>query len=127
MTNNITRDFSISGSVTLTDQDVEDIIEMSGYVQHGWNAGGSFDPDKRTFTLTLDPDLEVKGKRKFTIGYDRIVDAFVTLATEVEPRPALRAHLMLLASGDEYGSSEMDAYEYDAIVQQALFGEIIFG
>jgi hypothetical protein len=122
-----TRDFTLSGSVTLSDDDISAIIEMAGYVQHGWNAGGQFDDVKRTFTLNLEPDCEVRGKRKYTISYDRIADAFVTLATEKEPRPAILHHLLLLASGDEYGSSEMDAIEYDCIVQQALFGEIIFG
>lgn len=122
-----TRDFTVSGSVTLSDDDIAGIIEMAGYVQHGWNAGGRFDSDKRTFTLNLEPDCEVRGKSRYTISYDRIVDAFVTLATEKEPRPAILTHLLLLASGDEYGSGEMDAIEYDCIVQQALFGEIIFG
>lgn len=122
-----TRDFTVSGSITLSDDDISGILEMAGYVQHGWNAGGVFDPDKRTFKLYLAEGYDVRGKTEFTISYDRIVDALVTLATEKEPRPAVLTHLLLLASGDEYGNSEMDAVEYDCIVQQALFGEIIFG
>lgn len=111
---------SLSFEVTISDKDVEDILEQAGYVEHGWNLGGHIDRENRTFRCTVD-DGESMVESACT--FDDIINAMAKLAPTNEN---IMGDLMYLAQeGDMAG--EMDAFDYDEIVQTALFGEVIYG
>ena len=118
--------FELSGEVELPDSIIEEMIELSGFLQHYWNAGGKANGDRRTFSVKLRSHVDFKGKQTVSTTYDQIMDAFVTLATDKTARPAVRAHLLSLWSG-EGGDSDFDAEDCDCIIQKALFGEVIYG
>lgn len=122
----IVRDFYVCGEVIIEDSEIERIIEEAGR-DCEWSAGGVGDSENRTFTTTLDPRCpDVRGRREFAVSYDRIADAFMTLATEPDPRPELVRTLHLLAAGERW-NPYLGLDDYDCIIQQALFGQVVFG
>ena len=111
---------SLSFDVDISDGDIEDIIEQAGYVQHGWNLGGHIDTENRTFRCTVDEGDEMSER---ACTFDDIINAMAKLAPT---NRNIMGDLMYLAQeGDMAG--EMDAEDYDIIVQTALFGEAIYG
>ena len=114
------RRVSLKLEVSISDSEIESIIEDAGYVQHSWNLGGVIDTDKRTFTCSYDDGEEVC---ETSCTFDDIIEAIEKVA---ETRMTVISDLTYkFVEGVMAG--DMDAEDYDCIVQTALFGSVLYG
>jgi hypothetical protein len=110
----------LSLELSLTDEHIEEIIEGAGYVQHSWNLGGTIDTENRTFQCTVDDGDELIEK---SVTFDEIAKAVETIA--VTNRNVMLDLVLCYMDGNLGG--EMDAMDYDEIIQVALFGDVVYG
>jgi hypothetical protein len=106
--------------IAITDSEIEDIIEDAGYVQHSWNLGGRIDSDNRVFTCSYDDGDEVL---EASCTFEDIIRAIEKLA---ETRMTITSDLAYKFTEGSF-AGDMDAEDYDCIVQTALFGDVIYG
>jgi len=114
------RKVTLTLEVAITDSEIEEIIEDAGYVQHGWNLGGHIDSDNRTFTCTYDDGEEVL---EASCTFDDIIDAIGKMA---QTRMTVISDLAYKFTEGSF-AGDMDAEDYDCIVQTALFGDVVYG
>ena len=114
------RKVALNLEVSITDSEIESIIEDAGYVQHSWNLGGVIDVDNRVFTCTYDDGEEVC---EASCTFDDIIEAIEKIA---ETRMTVISDLTYKFTEGEL-AGDMDAEDYDCIVQTALFGSVVYG
>jgi hypothetical protein len=110
-------------TVRLTDENVIDLLDCAGYGIGSWAVSATVDEEARTYYVQSSEEVEVKDGTEITektITFDEIRDAFNTLVKEDRlPDWQLRE----IAEGD----LAFDSMVGDMTVQQAMFGEIVFG
>jgi hypothetical protein len=108
--------------VRLTDENVTDLLDCAGYGIGSWAISATVDEQAKTYYVHSSEGIEVDGTEitEKTITFDEIRNAFSTLAKEDRlPDWQMRE----IAEGD----LAFDSMVGDMTVQQAMFGEIIFG
>jgi len=108
--------------IRLTDENVTDLLDCAGTGIGYWAASATVDKEAKTYRVIERseelPDDETPTDK--TITFDEIRDAFNTLAQQDRlPDWQMRE----IADGD----LAFDAEVADMTVQQAMFGEIVFG
>lgn len=109
-------------SVRLTDENVTDLLDCAGTGIGYWAQSATVDEEAKTYYVQSSEAVEVAGEEitEKTITFDEIRAAFSTLAKEDRlPDWQMRE----IADGD----LAFDSMVADITVQQAMFGEIIFG
>lgn len=114
------RRVALNLEVSITDAEIEEIIEDAGYVQHSWNLGGVIDADNRVFTCTYDDGEEVC---EASCTFDDIIEAIEKIA---QTRMTVISDLTYKYTEGSF-AGDMDAEDYDCIVQTALFGSVVYG
>lgn len=101
--------------VQISDEDFVDLVLYSGFDTFSWWSGVSYDKAARLLTLTADDPSDDDSTVNFQVGLDELALA----ADETGKRdPSLFERLANL---------DIDADDADAIVQTAVFGEIVYG
>lgn len=109
-------------TVRLTDQNVIDLLDCSGYGIGYWAATATVDEEAKTYFVRSSESVYARGEEvtEKTLTFDEVREAFNTLATNDKlPDWQMRE----IADGDLAFDSQVG----DMTVQQALFGEIVFG
>jgi hypothetical protein len=110
-------------SVRLTDENVTDLLDCAGYGIGSWAVTATVDEAAKTYYVQSSEEVEAADGTEITektITFDEIRDAFSTLAKEDRlPEWQMRE----IADGD----LAFDSMVGDMTVQQAMFGEIVFG
>jgi hypothetical protein len=106
----------------LTDEDVENLIDCAGYGIAYWATSGTLDKAAKTYRV-IESHLELadgEAPADKTLSYDDIRQAFALLASTGKlPEFQMRE----IAEND----LAFDATVGDMTIQQAMFGEIVFG
>lgn len=105
-------EFTIEMKIAVSEETIEDIIEMAGYGISYWARRGIVDDNIYTV-------VDEYGS-KFELTYDDIVNG-IKLYVENGNEP------YNILDGNEIDSAEIDAEVADMIIQYACFGEIIYG
>lgn len=117
---------TIAFRVDLDDETISALIDTAGYGINYWCVGAVVNDDKRIYTVFPNPDYVDGGrvKRQHKLTYTRIRDAIVELAM-ANPKVFTFPEWFQreLRENDIAGDSDVG----DLIIQQACFGEIIFG
>ena len=105
----------------LSDQDVENLIDCAGDGIGYWATSGAVDADAKTYHV-IEADLEspASDTGEKTLTFDEIREAFVLLAS----KDLLPAFQMREIEEDDLC---FDATVGDMTIQQAMFGELVFG
>lgn len=117
-----TRQLIITIQVPLSDETITNLIDAAGYGMNDWCRKGVVDPEQQTYKVYPMHD-DVNGEQikiVHVLTYDRIRDAIIELWD--------KGHLpdwfeQEIRDGEIYG----DAMVGSNIIQQAAFGEVIFG
>ncbi len=101
--------------VQISDEDFVDLVLYSGFDTFSWWRSVSYDETNRRVTLTADDPSDDELTVDFQVGLDELAKA----ADETgKTNPGLFERLANL---------DIDADDADAIVQTAVFGEIVYG
>lgn len=110
-------------TVRLTDENVTDLLDCAGYGIGYWASTATVDEAAKTYHVVSSEGIEMEDGTEIsekTLTFDQIRDAFKTLAKEDRlPDWQMRE----IADGD----LAFDSMVADMTVQQAMFGEIVFG
>ena len=108
-----------------TTQMIEDLLDAAGYGIGYWASTVSHDVEARTYTVTeLEPEDEAKATQ--TVTYSQLRTAMVQLAAhDARLRPDLKASITSAIRNPE--DADIDSEAADCIVQQALFGKVVYG
>ena len=110
-------------AIRLTDQNVVDLLDCAGYGVRYWAASATVDEEAKTYRVVSGIGVDMADGTEITektLTFDEICDAFNTLAHAGRlPDWQMRE----IADGDLGFDSEVA----DMTVQQAMFGEIVFG
>lgn len=109
-------------TVRMTDEDVANLADCAGYGIGYWAVSATVDEEAKTYYVESSEAIEVDGTEitQKTITFDELRAAFNTLAKEDRlPDWQMRE----IAEGE----LAFDSMVGDMTVQQAMFGEIIFG
>jgi hypothetical protein len=108
--------------VRLTDENVTDLLDCAGYGIGYWAVTATVDEEAKTYYVQSSEGIEVAGEEitEKTIAFDEIRAAFNTLAKD-EKLPDWQMREI------ENDDLAFDSMVGDMTVQQAMFGEIIFG
>ena len=113
---------SLPISPVLTDADVVNLVDCAGYGIAYWAASATLDEDAKTYRV-LESSLELaagEAPADKTLSFDEIRAAFVLLAHDGKlPDWQMRE----IADND----LSFDSSVADVVIQQAMFGEILFG
>lgn len=109
-------------SILLTDEDVINLLDCAGYGIGYWAITATVDEDAKTYRVIesgaeLDDGETPEDK---TLTFDQLREAFNILAT----KDLLPDWQMREIANDDLG---FDSLVGDITVQQAMFGEIIYG
>lgn len=109
-------------TIELSDEDVTNLIDCAGYGISYWAGFAHVDEEAKTYRVIERSDELVDDEKPTdkTLTYDQLRAAFNTLATE-KMLPAWQ--IREIADGD----LGFDALVGDMTVQQAMFGEIVYG
>ncbi|MEO3931421.1 hypothetical protein WMO79_01220 [Micrococcaceae bacterium Sec7.4] len=112
--------------IKLTDENVTDLLDAAGYGIGYWASTATVDEEAKTYYVQSSEGVEAADGTEITeitektISFDEIRDAFNTLAKEDRlPDWQMRE----IADGE----LAFDSMVGDMTVQQAMFGEIVFG
>lgn len=108
--------------IKLTDEDVANLADCAGFGIGYWAVSATVDETAKTYYVQSSEAIEVDGTEitEKTITFDELRAAFNTLAKEDRlPDWQMRE----IADGELAFDSEVG----DMTVQQAMFGEIVFG
>jgi hypothetical protein len=109
-------------TVRLTDENVTDLLDCAGYGIGSWAISATVDEQAKTYYVLSSEGIEVDGIEitEKTMTFDEIRAAFNTLAKE----DRLPGWQMREIENDDLA---FDSMVGDMTVQQAMFGEIVFG
>lgn len=120
---------------TLTDENITDILDAAGYGIGYWASKATVDERARTYTVWpqggLDEVVDNMPAAKI-LSFQELENAF-NLCLENEPKLIGRwvHRYFLLAYADRgvngIDAGHIDADAADALVQVAMFGEVVFG
>lgn len=109
--------------IKLTDENVTDLLDCAGTGIAYWAVSATVDVEAKTYYVQSSEEVEAADGTEITektMSFDEIRDAFNTLAKEDRlPDWQMRE----IADGD----LAFDSMVGDMTVQQAMFGEIVFG
>jgi hypothetical protein len=110
-------------NVPISVEDVEEIIEGAGYVEQSWMALGEMKTEDCIFVAHIYNDEDSYGTTRHELSYQHVVTALEQVAkTNIN---VLNDLTYKLTHGEFAG--EMDAEDYDEILQVALFGDVVYG
>ena len=109
-------------TVRLTDENISDLLDAAGYGLGYWAVTATVDEKARTYYVRSSEGIEVDGTEitEKTLTFDEIRAAFNTLAQAGK----LPDWQMREIENDDLA---FDSMVGDMTVQQAMFGEIVFG
>lgn len=99
---------------------VDIIVEMAGYGIGYWVSSAVVDPEARTFTVT---EAEEGGATHV------LTDSMIhkALRNVAKTNAAAKETLREYHAGEEFIGGEIGADDADVIIQQAAFGELVYG
>lgn len=110
--------------IEVRETDVVDALDAAGYGIGYWASEAVINDGAEQYRVTVQDEHvgELNGGPNPTeVSFSRIVQAMVELVETTDWATELRA---FLTEGD---AGELDSAVMDAVVQQAIFGEILFG
>ncbi len=110
-------EITVTVKLKVTDDDLSNLIECAGYGISYWANRATEDPDAKTYAITFDGD---NGTATRVVSYGELRAAIGKLY-EADMLPTWFEQELL--AGDVCG----DAHVGDMIVQQAAFGELVYG
>lgn len=110
--------------IEVAEQDVVDALDAAGYGIGYWASEALINDGQERYQVTVQDeyvDALNGGPNPTEVSFSRIVQAMVELYDEDVLRAELREFLFL---GD---AGELDSDAMDTVVQQAIFGKVVFG
>lgn len=109
---------TFTSTLNIDEQFILDIIDAAGYGIDYWAETAEIDEAAKTYTVAeWDPNGPAEDG-KYTLTFQSIVESIQALAPDWDP---IRRAVV------EEDAGEIDSAMADIIIQQACFGEIIYG